>query len=69
MCSQFIDFLEFLVVFVRVAFMSSCSRISFAAAAVLLISTAAAQALELSCNAPRVARGDERDNNPVVGVA
>ena len=48
--------------------MSSCSRISFAAAAVLLISTAAAQALELSCNAPRVALGDERDDNPVVGV-
>ncbi len=43
-------------------------RSIFAAAAVLLISTAAAQALELSCNAPRVTLGDERDDNPVVGV-
>ena len=43
-------------------------RSLLAAAAVLLISTAAAQALELSCNAPRVALGDDRDDNPVVGV-
>jgi hypothetical protein len=43
-------------------------RSLLAAVAVLLISTAAAQALELSCNAPRVALGDDRDDNPVVGV-
>jgi hypothetical protein len=43
-------------------------RSIFAAAAVLLISTAAAQALELNCSAPRVALGDEPDNNPVVAV-
>ncbi len=44
-------------------------RSIFAAAAVLLISTAAAQALELNCSTPRVALGDEpNDINPVVGV-
>jgi hypothetical protein len=43
-------------------------RSIFAAAAVLLIGTAAAQALELNCSAPRVALGDEPDNNPVVAV-
>jgi len=43
-------------------------RSIFAAATVLLISTAAAQALELNCSAPRVALGDEPDNNPVVAV-
>ena len=43
-------------------------RSIFAAAAVLFISTAAAQALELNCSAPRVALGDEPDNNPVVAV-
>jgi hypothetical protein len=43
-------------------------RSIFAAAAVLLISTAAAQALELNCSVPRVALGDEPDNNPVVAV-
>ena len=39
------------------------------AAMLLLVSTAAAQALELNCSAPHVALGDEpHDTNPVVGV-
>jgi hypothetical protein len=44
------------------------TRSLLAAAALVLISTTAASAFELNCGAPRVALGDEPDNNPVVSV-
>ena len=44
-------------------------RSLLAAGAMLLISTAAASALELNCGTPHVAVGDDpRDNNPVVKI-
>lgn len=44
-------------------------RSLFAAAAMLMISTASAPAYELICSAPQVALGEDlRDNNPVVSV-
>lgn len=42
-------------------------RTIFATAALVLLSTAAS-AFELNCAAPRVALGDEPDNNPVTSV-
>ena len=44
-------------------------RSLLAAMAAILISTTAASAFEVNCGAPRVAIGDEPDNNPVVNVS